>query len=324
VKKQIHLIAQFHNIRQNIDTGFRDPVSIRRKITRRSVMYILTFFLFLLPAFGIYGTFTLFPLVRLFILSFQDWDGISRYPKWIWLENYKSVFQSQDFWLALRHNLWWVLLALIPVVLGLALAIVLHQSKPRGRNIYRTIIFLPYTLAIVVVALMFQWMYQSKTGQLNTLLRLIGLESLTHNWLGDPNTALTSLAMAGAWGGYGFCMVLFLAGLSNIDPLLYDAAQVDGAGPWQKFLHITLPGLANTLNIVILIVFIYTMRVFDFVFITTQGGPIDSTQVLATIIYRETFKYYNVGYGSALSVITLLITLLASLIYITLRERGPK
>lgn len=287
-------------------------------------MYILTFFLFLLPAFGIYGTFTLFPLVRLFILSFQDWDGISRYPKWIWLENYKSVFQSQDFWLALRHNLWWVLLALIPVVLGLALAIVLHQSKPRGRNIYRTIIFLPYTLAIVVVALMFQWMYQSKTGQLNTLLRLIGLESLTHNWLGDPNTALTSLAMAGAWGGYGFCMVLFLAGLSNIDPLLYDAAQVDGAGPWQKFLHITLPGLANTLNIVILIVFIYTMRVFDFVFITTQGGPIDSTQVLATIIYRETFKYYNVGYGSALSVITLLITLLASLIYITLRERGPK
>ena len=324
MKKQIHLIAQFHNIRQNIDTGFRDPVSIRRKITRRSVMYILTFFLFLLPAFGIYGTFTLFPLVRLFILSFQDWDGISRYPKWIWLENYKSVFQSQDFWLALRHNLWWVLLALIPVVLGLALAIVLHQSKPRGRNIYRTIIFLPYTLAIVVVALMFQWMYQSKTGQLNTLLRLIGLESLTHNWLGDPNTALTSLAMAGAWGGYGFCMVLFLAGLSNIDPLLYDAAQVDGAGPWQKFLHITLPGLANTLNIVILIVFIYTMRVFDFVFITTQGGPIDSTQVLATIIYRETFKYYNVGYGSALSVITLLITLLASLIYITLRERGPK
>lgn len=324
MKKQIHLIAQFHNIRQNIDTGFRDPVSIRRKITRRSVMYILTFFLFLLPAFGIYGTFTLFPLVRLFILSFQDWDGISRYPKWIWFGNYEWVFQSQDFWLALRHNLWWVLLASIPVVLGLALAIVLHQSKPRGRNIYRTIIFLPYTLAIVVVALMFQWMYQSKTGQLNTLLRLIGLESLTHNWLGDPNTALTSLAMAGAWGGYGFCMVLFLAGLSNIDPFLYDAAQVDGAGPWQKFLHITLPGLANTLNIVILIVFIYTMRVFDFVFITTQGGPIDSTQVLATIIYRETFKYYNVGYGSALSMITLLITLLASLIYITLRERGPK
>ncbi len=319
-------MTQLHKIKQkrNIDTELQNSVSIRGKTTNRSVVYVLTPFLFLLPALGIYGTFTLFPLVRLFILSFQNWDGISKYPKWVWFDNYKLVFQGQDFWLALRHNLWWVLLALIPVILGLALAIVLHQSKPRGRNIYRMIMFLPYTLAVVVVALMFQWMYQSKTGQLNMLLKLIGLESLTHNWLSDPNTALTSLAMAGAWVGYGFCMVLFLAGLSNIDPVLYDAAQVDGANAWQKFVHVTLPELANTLNVVILIVFIYTMRVFDFVFITTKGGPVDSTHVLATIIYRETFKYFNVGYGSALSMITLLIILFASLIYMTLRERGLK
>ena len=161
-------------------------------------------------------------------------------------------------------------------------------------------------------------------GALNELLKLVGLGSFAHGWLGDPNTALTALAMVGAWTGYGFCMVLFLAGLANIDITLYDAARVDGANAWQQFRYVTIPGLANTLNVVIVIVFIATMRVFDFVYVTTEGGPLNSTEVLATLIYRHTFQYREVGFGSALSVVTMMIILAASMIYLYLRERGSK
>ncbi len=280
----------------------------------------LTPYFFILPAFAIYGMFTLFPLVRLFNYSFQDWDGISKNPKWVWLDNYEAVFHDKYFWLALRHNLWWVVLASIPIILGLALAVILHFANPRGRNVYRTLVFLPYTLSIVVSGIMWKWIYHPKTGALNAFLKLIGLGSLARGWLGDPDTALTALAMAGAWAGYGFCMVLFLAGLSNIETTLYDAASVDGANAWQRFRHVTLPGLANTMNVVVLIVFMNTMRVFDFVYVTTEGGPLDSTQVLATIIYRETFRYFHVGFGSALAVVTLFIMSVASLLYLYIRE----
>jgi raffinose/stachyose/melibiose transport system permease protein len=281
----------------------------------------LTPYLFILPAFAIYAVFTLFPLGRLFIFSLQDWDGISKNPQWTGLDNYVTVFQDKYFWMSLGHNLWWVVLASIPIVLGLALAIILHFAKPRGRNVYRTLVFLPYTLAVVVSGFMWMWIYHPATGALNAFLKLIGLGSLARGWLGHPDTALTALAMAGAWSGYGFCMVLFLAGLGSIDKALYDAASVDGANAWQRFRYVTLPGLANTMNVVVLIVFMNTMRVFDFVYVTTKGGPVDSTQVLATIIYRETFQFFHVGFGSAFAVVTLAIILVASLVYLYVRER---
>ena len=232
--------------------------ALMRRVSRTLVRIrpnSLTPFLFLLPALAIYGMFTLFPLGRLLVFSLQDWDGISKNPQWIWFDNYSAVFANKFFWLALRHNLWWVVLASIPIVLGLALAVVLHFAKPRGRNVYRTLVFLPYTLAVVVSGFMWMWIYHPQTGAINAFLELIGLGSLARGWLGDPNTALSALAMAGAWSGYGFTMVLFLAGLGSIETALYDAASVDGANGWQRFRHVTFPGLANTTNVVILIVF---------------------------------------------------------------------
>ena len=281
----------------------------------------LTPFFFILPALVIYGLFLLFPLVRLFYFSALDWRGIRRTSKWEGLGNYKAVFQSEDFWMSLSHNIWWVLLASIPIILGLALAVVLHFPKPRGRNIYRTLVFLPYTLSVVISGVMWKWIYHPAMGALNAFLELIGLGAFTRGWLGDPNTALTALAMAGAWSGYGFCMVLFLAGLASIDKVLYHAAKVDGANAWQQFRYVTVPGLANTMNVVVLIVFIYTMRVFDFVYVTTEGGPLESTHVLATIIYRETFRFFHVGFGSAMAVVTMLIIFSASFFYLYIRER---
>ena len=307
---------------QSAGAGPKGPAPKGNNRSSHSVSAIITPYLFILPAFAIYGIFVLFPFVRLIKFSLYDWNGISKHPIWVGFNNYIDVLLRHDFWTALSHNLWWVLLASIPIILGLALAVILHFGKPRGRNLYRTIVFLPYTLAVVVSGLMWEWIYQPQIGALNVLLRSIGLGSLAHGWLGDPNTALTSLAMAGAWTGYGFCMVLFLSGLAGIDTTLFDAARIDGANAWQQFRYVTLPGLANTMNVVVIIVFIYTMRVFDFVFITTKGGPIDSTQVLATMVYRETFEFFHVGIGSTYAVITMFIIFAASAIYLYLRERS--
>ncbi len=281
----------------------------------------LTAYLFVLPAFAIYAVFLLWPTVRLVVLSFQDWNGLNATRTWIGLNNYLELLNSSEFWGALSHNLLWVLMAAFPILIGLGLAMILHSLRPSGSGIYRVIYFLPYTLTVVLVGIVWKWIYDPVWGPLSAFFRAVGLKSLSHGWLGDASSALPALALAANWTGYGFCMMLFLAGLGHIDPLLYDSAAIDGANTWQKFRHVTLPGLANTLNVVILIVFIATVRVFDIVYVTTRGGPVSSTEVLGTLIHRETFESQDVGYGAALSVMTALIILLASLAYLRFRER---
>jgi len=287
---------------------------------KQSIPAKLIPYLFLFPGFALYTIFQLIPLIRLFIFSFEDWNGLIA-PKWIWFKNYITLFASNKFWSAVSHNAWWVVLATLPIIIGLALAVLLDQAKPRGRNIYRTFYFLPYTLSVIVVGVAWKWIYHPDIGPIGPFFKSIGLNFLDHAWLGDPHTALTALALAGAWVGYGFCMVLFLAGLAAIDRTLYDAARIDGANAWQQFQYVTIPGLSNTLNVVILIVFINTVRVFDFVFVTTNGGPVDSTTVLGLVTYRETFSNLKIGYGSAVAVVTCLIIVAVSLIYLFIRER---
>jgi ABC-type sugar transport system permease subunit len=209
----------------------------------------------------------------------------------------------------------------VVIGLGLVLAVVLQQTRPRGGRVYRVIFFLPYTLTPVLVGIVWKWMYHPVWGPLNELLRQIGLESLARGWLGDVDTALLALTVAANWVGHGFIMMLFLAGLASIDPVLYDAASVDGAAAWGKFRHVTLPGLANTFNVVVLIVFIATVRVFDIVYVTTKGGPLDATEVLGTYIHWRTFESLDVGYGAALSMATAGIILVASVAYLWQRER---
>lgn len=310
-----------HQILQNSSrvNSLPERGSFLERLRRIKITKIVPY-LFLLPGFLLYAIFQLVPLVRLFILSFENWNGVSP-AKFVWLDNYKTLFSSNAFWNALAHNAWWVVLAEIPIILGLGLAILLHQSRPAGRNIYRTLFFLPYTMSVIVVGIAWKWIYHPDMGPLGPFFRSIGLDFLAQGWLGDSNTALTALAIAGAWVGYGFCMVLFLAGLASVDPMLYDAARVDGANRWQQFRYVTIPGIANTLNVVVLIIFINTVRVFDFVYVTTNGGPIDSTQVLGTLIYDETFVNLRVGYGSSIAVVTLIIIVGASLLYMYLRER---
>ncbi len=299
-----------------------EPVASALRIpTRMTTRITITPYLFLLPALAIYGLLVLWPLARLVLLSLQDWNGLTPERRWVGFDNYIVLFADSSFWLAVGHNLQWLGMAAIPILLGLVLAVLLFQARPRGRTTYRVVFFLPYTLPIVLVGIVWKWIYHPVWGPLNAALVAVGLGHLTQGWLGQTNTAFFALVMAANWTGYGFCMVMFLAGLSSIERELYEAAQIDGASPWRQFIHVTLPGLANTTNVVVLIVFIATVRVFDIVYVTTGGGPIDSTEVLGTLIYRETFGTQNVGYGAAISVAMAAIILIVSLVFLKLREQ---
>lgn len=255
-------------------------------------------------------------------MSFWEWDGLTPNYSWIGFENYSHLFSDGVVWQAALNNARWVGLAVFPIIIGLALAVALHQAAPRGRTVYRALYFIPYVLPTVVIALVWNWIYHPTWGALNSFFRAVGAEGLAQNWAGDPDLALFALATAANWAGYGFCMVLFLSGLNAIEPSLYDAAKIDGAGSWQLFRYVTWPGLANTTNVVVLIVFINTVRVFDIVYVMTAGGPNGATEVLGTKIYRETFQNLNIGYGSAISMLLVFVILVCTVIYLRVRERG--
>ncbi len=278
-------------------------------------------YLFILPAAAIYGVFLLYPLIQTGITSFWKWDGLTPDYVWVGIDNYVRLATDAAVWQAALDNLKWVLLAILPIVLGLALAVALHQGRPRGRNFFRSVYFVPYVLPTVVIAFAWGWIYQPNYGSVNSLFRAIGLGQLAQNWLGDPNLALIAVAIAADWAGFGFCMTLFLSGLNAVDPSLYDAAKVDGTSGWQRFRYVTVPAIANTTNTVVLVVFINTVRVFDIVFLMTAGGPAGSTEVLGTKIYRETFQNLDIGYGSAIAVFMVIVVLVCTVIFLRIRER---
>lgn len=276
---------------------------------------------FLLPALAIYGTFVLYPLARVAVYSLWRWNGLTPKFDWVGFQNYARLLMDPEVRDAAVHNAMWVLLAVVPIAIGLLLAVLLHQARPAGTRFYRTLFFMPYVVPTVATALAWGWIYHPSWGALNALIGIFVGGPVHEAWLGNASTALASLAMAANWTGYGFCMMLFLGGLASVDESLYEAARLDGAGLWTQFVHVTLPGISNTLNLVVLLVFINTVRAFDIVYVATNGGPAGATEVLGTVIFRQTFQNLDVGYGAAVSIFMALIVLAASLVYLLIRER---
>jgi ABC-type sugar transport system permease subunit len=277
---------------------------------------------YLAPALILYSVFFLRPLVQLVWLSFHKWNGIG--PKnFVGLGNYVGLLTDDPFfWNSLQHNLYWVLAATaIPLTIGLMLAIFLSRSKHlRGKAIFRTLYFIPQVLSSVLVAITWRWIYSPNDGALNQVLELLGLSFLKYGWLGDPNTALPALFIVWSWVHYGFCMVIFIAALQGIDEEYFDAAKVDGANWWQQFRYILVPFIRGPMTTVILITVIAAVQVFDYVYIITRGGPMSSTQVIASYMYQNAFGNARVGYGSAIATVMGIIILAFSIIF--LRYRG--
>ena len=281
----------------------------------------MTAFLYILPGFAIYALFVLLPILQTLRYSFYDWDGISP-PHFNGLENYATLVRDQVFRIALRNNLLLlVFYTLFPIALALLLTALLTRRRIRGLSVYRAGLFVPQVMSMVVVGVVWRWIYNPTFGPLNQLLRAIGLDGWARPWLGDFSFALPAVGMIGTWVGYGFAMVLFIAGVQRIDEDLYDAAKLDGANEFQQFSSITLPGLRNEITIALVTTLIAALRTFDLIFVTTKGGPANRTMVVAFDIYRNAFAINRVGYAAAIAVVLSVVILIISYAVITLRLR---
>ena len=272
-------------------------------------------YLFLAVPLLLFLSWVIGPMIYSFYLSLTNWDGLSA-PGFIGLRNYQRLFDDPTFYTALFNNLKWLISFItVPVVAGLALAMVLNSSIPGGRGI-KAAFYSPYILAPVVVGLIFGWIYHPAGGLLNTALETVGLGFLASGWLSDPALATWCIIAAAIWRQVGYVMTLYLAGLQGVDPSLIDASRVDGCTGWQTFRHVILPLLNPVTVVVVVISVIDSLRSFDLVFVMTRGGPGNASTVLANFMYIEAFNNYKMGYGAAIAVMLFLISAVFIFIYL--------
>jgi ABC-type sugar transport system permease subunit len=305
-----------------IDTSLVAPPPAMSRAGRHWSRYRAGY-LFVLPAFLLYAVFMIYPFVQSIYFTFIEWNGADPVKTWVGLDNYRELVRDDLFWKALRHNVTWVIIGTVsPMVIGMLLAMLLW-TRPKGFTLFRTVFFMPQVLSSVVIALVWSWVYNPIFGLLNKSLDAVGLESVSRGWLGDPDFALYAVLGAAIWAEIGFVFVVFLAGLQNVSRDLLEAATLDGANIWQRFRNVTIPQMANVINVVTALLLIGGFAVFDIVVaMTPDGGVNNSTEVIATYAYSQAFTLNRVGYASTLSLVMTVITLVASVLFILLRERN--
>ena len=271
--------------------------------------HTFVFILGLVAPLTVFTVFAGYPILYNLFLSFTRWNGLSPNIQPVGLHNYIELSRDPRFTLSLGNTLKWTILSLlISLGLGLLLSIVLFLGKVYLPSLFRLLIFVPVTMSLVATGIMFSLILSPEFGLLDQSLRLLHLTRLSHFWLGDYRTALYVLIAIGAWGYAGIPLMLFHAGLSEIDAELLDAARLDGASDFQLARHIILPTLRPVFVIVALLSVIQSLRTFDLVATMTQGGPAGSTKVLGYFMYSETFWNNRFGYGAAISVIILVLS----------------
>jgi raffinose/stachyose/melibiose transport system permease protein len=280
---------------------------------------------YLSPALLVYLLFTLLPILETVRSSFYQWDGFSQNKAWIGLANYIELFSDPKFHNAIRNNLVFVIFySIIPILIGLFLASLLSRQPIPGFAFFRTALFLPQVISMVVVGVIWRWMFNPTFGPINTFLRLIGADQFAISWLGDFTWALPSVGSIGTWVQYGFCMVLFLAGMQHIQDEYYEAAGLDGANAFQQFIHITIPGLRSEIAVALVTTIIAAMRVFDLVYTTTRGGPGETTMVTGFLIYRAAFTNNRIGYAAAIATVLTVTILIISLLIRRFQLQGTE
>lgn len=278
-------------------------------------------YLYILPAFLVYAAFLLYPLVRSVQISFYDWDGISL-GTWVGFQNYLDVFADERLRGAFMHALvLMVFFAVIPLVVGLLLASILNRAQVRGLGFFRTVVFLPQVVAMVVIAVAWRRIY-SPDGTLNGVLRAVGLESWTRGWLGDYVFALPAVGFVGTWFETGLVTVLLLAGMGRIPRELYEAARLDGAGSVREFLAVTLPSVRGEIAVALTLTVIAALKTFDLIYVTTKGGPGQSTAVPSYEVYHQAFDLGRVGAAAALGVTLTVVIFAISFVINKIGDRG--
>jgi raffinose/stachyose/melibiose transport system permease protein len=256
-----------------------------------------------------YLIFVIRPIATTVQYSFYKWDGVTP-STWVGLSNYAEIFHNPDLSGSIVNAFELIIFfSFFPVLLGLFTANAIRGfATSRLAVVSRTVLFLPQIIPLVAAGIMWSWQL-STDGLVNQVLRLIGLGGVARAWLGDFNTALPAVGVIGAWVLFGLCMLLLLAGMSKIDPALYEAARVDGAGPFREFFSITLPSLRQEIVVCLTVTVIAALASFDIVYIATQGGPGNSTLVPGLEIYYLAFFQREVGMASALAVVLMVLVL---------------
>ena len=263
----------------------------------------LTPAILLAPACLLFAVFVLWPIADSVRLSLYDWDGV-RAAKFVGLANYVELFGDDVFWTALVNNLWWLGAFMLAPVFGLALALFLNQTI-FGMRLVKSLFFFPFVISQVVVGLVFSWFLNADFGLLNTVLAGLGLPAV--DILGNDRWATFGVILAGLWPQIAYCMILYLTGLTGINPELIEAARLDGARGRRLLWHVVLPQLRPATFIAIVVCVVGALRSFDLVSIMTKGGPYDSSSVLAFYMYQQTFSSFRYGYGAAIATVLFLI-----------------
>ena len=262
-------------------------------------------------------------------VSFTSWQGVGD-PKWTGLANYRDLLDDSEFWASFRHSLFMVVaMAAVPTIVGLVLAAALFDYigkhfGSRIASILRACFYLPQVLPIAVAGIVWSWILAPDNGTLNTLLKAVGLGSWQQDWLGDPDIALYSVMGVMVWVQLGFPLVVFMAGLQRVDPQLYEAAELDGAGWWRRFWHITLPQIRPEIYVVLTWCTIAALKVFGAVYVLTKGGPGGATDVPSYFSFTTFFEKTQVGYGAAISTVLTVIILVLSLAFLKLQTRAEE
>ncbi|PNR97168.1 carbohydrate ABC transporter permease [Petrotoga sp. 9PWA.NaAc.5.4] len=274
----------------------------------------------LFTPFGLlYALFLIYPLIQGFRMAFYEWDLFSE-PKFIGFENFLTMFNDSTFWSSLWNTIYFVILT-VPflVILGFLIALLLN-AKIYFRRIFRVMFFFPYILSITIVCSTWAFLYQPQFGIISKIFRAIGINYT--GWLTNPNTAMPAIALTTIWWTLGFNVILYLAGLQEISPTIYEAATIDGANSFQKTFFITLPLLKRTHALVLVLQTIASLQIFGQVYIMTGGGPYGKTRVLIQYIYDQGFRYFKMGYAQAMALFFFVIMFIVGIIQFRLTLGG--
>lgn len=287
----------------------------------RRALFILAF---TLPTFILFSLITAYPLLRGLYISFFEWSGYSGDMAFIGIDNYKRLFQDDIIRTAINNDYFLVLWKVVFIIaIATFIAVALTRMNIKRTGIFRVILFFPNLISVVVVGVLWRYIYNpSDIGFLNAFLSLFTSEPVKTVWLGQENTAMWSILAPAVWAGIGFYMILLIAAILNIPESLYEASNIDGASRLQQFKHITIPLIWEQMKVSIIHIVITTLNgSFIIIFLMTEGGPDNSTQVMGSYLFQIGFQQYHMGYASAIGVLILTLTLITSLILNRLLKR---
>lgn len=299
-----------------MDTAIQTVIETKKKSQSFRRHEQATAFWFIFPAIALLLVFVFYPMLQAFIISFKNYSLVGAGDVFVGMDNYVHLMKDRAFFNSLKHSFYFAIIV-IPIQTSIALGLaLLIQKKTATAGLFRTLYFIPVIISTAVAATVFKLIYNKEYGLLNSVLKALHLP--VTSFLSDPDTAMNGIIVLGIWKGAGFFMIIFLAGLNNISPDLYEAARVDGASRIQQFFKITLPLLNRTMAFVVIMTTIDAIKLSGLVFVLTNGGPNSSTETVVFYIYKQAFTQMRMGYATAAAFVLFAIVLTISLIQMKL------